>query len=546
MRISRLYWFVLLLLLLLPGLGWSPLFDWDEVNFAEISREMIASGDWLRPQVDFAPFWEKPPLFFWLQALAFSGLGVGEYAARLPNALCGLVTALTLFGIGKQWRDARFGLTWAALHVGSVLPLVYFRSGIIDPWFNYFIVVSLWAWFRAPAVSHPIRYVLLCGIAAGLAVLTKGPVALLVIGLVVLISFWWLRPAHWRRILSRGALAATVAVLLILAWLIPLWRIDGGWFATEFVRYQWRLLTTPDAGHGGFPGYHVVVLLFGCFPAAALALPWLWRRQDGEERTPDRWLRTLFWVVLILFSIVQTKIVHYSSLCYFPLSYFAASAILRAQAAGSLPVAWRWKWATAIPFALILFLLPLAGHFQVDVGELFAHNPEVADRLALPVSWPWWTGLPAVIFVFGWGYSYYLVAKNQAVWRGVGSLLVATATATSLALLLLAPRIERYTQGPVREFFVEHSSAQAYLMPLGYKSYLHLFYGRRSVALGRLPENREVWYVTAPEQKPIWIASPTHRRDELETALPAAKHRYDRGGFSFYFLPPASATDQED
>jgi len=99
---------LLLLLLLFPGLGWSPLFDWDEVNFAEISREMIATGDWLRPQIDFAPFWEKPPFFFWLQALSFSGLGVGEYAARLPNALCGILTALTLYGMGKQRRGARF------------------------------------------------------------------------------------------------------------------------------------------------------------------------------------------------------------------------------------------------------------------------------------------------------------------------------------------------------------------------------------------------------------------------------------------------------
>ena len=276
MRIPRIYWLVGgLALLLFPGLGWSPLFDWDEVNFAEISREMLLSGDWLRPQIDFAPFWEKPPLFFWLQSLGFSALGVGEYAARLPNALAGIVTAITLFICGRRTHGAPFGLFWAGLHGFSFLPLVYFRSGIIDPWFNYFIFLALWTWFTTSERSRPAWLVMVAGVSAGLAVLTKGPVALLVIGLVVFVVQLIHRKA-WGRWFGRGVLFAGAALLVVAAWLLPLWRIDGGWFATEFVRYQWRLLTTADAGHGGFPGYHLVVLLFGCFPAAALALPWLW------------------------------------------------------------------------------------------------------------------------------------------------------------------------------------------------------------------------------------------------------------------------------
>lgn len=542
MRIPPIYWLVgALVLLLLPGLGWSPLFDWDEVNFAEISREMFLTGDWLRPQIDFAPFWEKPPLFFWLQTLGFSTLGVGEYAARLPNAICGLVTALTLYFCGKELQGPRFGLFWAGLHCFSLLPLVYFRSGIIDPWFNYFIFLALWAWFTAPGRTQPTWGIIVAGICAGLAVLTKGPVALLVIGLVVLIRQLARREA-WGLWLRRGLFFALVAGFVVALWLVPLWRIDGGWFATEFVRYQWRLLTTADAGHGGFPGYHIVVLLLGCFPAAALALPWLWKRLP-QPRAADGWLRTLFWVVLILFSLVQTKIVHYSSLCYFPLSYFAASAIGRTDSRAPIR-AWRWKWATGLPVLMGLLLLPLIGRYAAYFRELAIDYSEVTARLALPVDWPWWTLLPGLIFAVGWSYSGWLVAQGRSGQRAVGMLLGATAIGVSLGLLFLAPRIEVYTQREVRLFFTEHAEEQAYLMPLGFKSYLHLFYGRRTPKTGLMKEDRPVWYKTAPAELPVWIAAPSHRREELETALPAAELRYVRGGFTFYYLAPGDSTQE--
>ena len=83
--------------LFLHSLGRVHLFDWDEINFAESSREMIVSGDYTRVQINFEPFWEKPPLFFWLQVLSMKAFGINEYAARLPNAVCGILTLLSLF-----------------------------------------------------------------------------------------------------------------------------------------------------------------------------------------------------------------------------------------------------------------------------------------------------------------------------------------------------------------------------------------------------------------------------------------------------------------
>ena len=117
-------------LFFIPFLGNVHLFDWDEINFAESSREMIVAGDYSRVMVGFKPFWEKPPLFFWMQAASMQVFGINEFSARLPNAIFGIITLLTLFYIGKKERNEQFGLLWALLYFASLLPHAYFKSGI--------------------------------------------------------------------------------------------------------------------------------------------------------------------------------------------------------------------------------------------------------------------------------------------------------------------------------------------------------------------------------------------------------------------------------
>ncbi|HMX05395.1 MAG TPA: glycosyltransferase family 39 protein, partial [Chitinophagales bacterium] len=80
--------------LFIPFLGASHLFDWDEINFAEASREMIVTGNYTQTQIDFHQFWEKPPFFFWLQSASMHIFGVNEFAARFPNAICGILTLM--------------------------------------------------------------------------------------------------------------------------------------------------------------------------------------------------------------------------------------------------------------------------------------------------------------------------------------------------------------------------------------------------------------------------------------------------------------------
>jgi 4-amino-4-deoxy-L-arabinose transferase-like glycosyltransferase len=87
--IKYFHWFIVLFVFLacIPTIGSSALFDWDEVNFAECAREMIVSKDYFNVTINFQAFWEKPPLFIWMQALSMLIFGVNEFAARFPNVI---------------------------------------------------------------------------------------------------------------------------------------------------------------------------------------------------------------------------------------------------------------------------------------------------------------------------------------------------------------------------------------------------------------------------------------------------------------------------
>jgi len=165
---------VIAAILFLPFLGDVHLFDWDEINFAEASREMIETGDYLRVHIDYEPFYEKPPLFFWFQVLSMKIFGVNEFAARFPNAIFGIVALLILYAFGRKLFDKSFGLLWVMAYAGSILPYFYFRSGILDPLFNLFMFISVWFIYRSFEVSDKTNYFFIhAGVFAGLAINIK-------------------------------------------------------------------------------------------------------------------------------------------------------------------------------------------------------------------------------------------------------------------------------------------------------------------------------------------------------------------------------------
>ena len=250
----------------LPFLGMSHLFDWDEVNFAEAAREMLVTGDFTFVQVNFQPFWEKPPLFIWMQALSMSVFGVNEFAARFPNAICAVITLLLLFNIGTNLISKNFGTLWTLVFAGSLLPQFYFRTGIIDPWFNLFIFAGIHYLIKATSSNNfPRKKLLFSALMIGLAVMTKGPTALGLVGICCIIYFVLNFKKHTWRITDPFVYLLVVTVIGFSWFLFEILR-GHGHVVQEFIDYHIRLFSESEAGHGQPFFYHPIVLLIGCFP----------------------------------------------------------------------------------------------------------------------------------------------------------------------------------------------------------------------------------------------------------------------------------------
>ena len=470
------------LLLFLPGLGAVHLFDWDEINFAEIAREMISTGDWSRPQIEFKPFYEKPPLFMWMQALGMSVFGVGEFAARFPNVICGAITLLVLYRIGSREQGNTFGLLWVLAYIGSILPNLYFRSGIIDPWFNLFIFLGLYSFIRS-AREGSWRFAMASGGLMGLAVMTKGPAAIIIVGLTIS-AYWALRKfstfLRWKDVLL---------MLLSMLVVISLWFgsdhvRNGPAFTEAFFQRQVALFMEEDAGHGGFFGYHFVVLLFGCFPASIFAIQELLKPTKGTDVQNEtrRWMVILLWVVLILFSIVSTKIVHYSSLCYFPITYLAAIQLQRIWQKKESFGWTRFALGTiGTVIAIVFIIAPFLGMSPQLMKPLLANDPFAEANLEAQVHW---TGLE--FFAGAWLIGILMVAHflhSKSHFRAsLLASLVGSMVFISLGLMLFINNIEGYSQRAAVDFFAAHAGEKCWFMNHGYKSYVPSFYGRMTEA----------------------------------------------------------------
>jgi 4-amino-4-deoxy-L-arabinose transferase-like glycosyltransferase len=109
--------------------------------------------------------------------------GINEFAARLPNAIAGIITVILLFRLGRHWMNHRFGVLWALSYMGSILPTLYHKSGIIDPWFNLFIFAGIASWYEGSQSKWSgSKWYWVSGLMSGLAIMTKGPVGPLLIG----------------------------------------------------------------------------------------------------------------------------------------------------------------------------------------------------------------------------------------------------------------------------------------------------------------------------------------------------------------------------
>ena len=245
-----LYAIALLAIARLVSLAWYPLMDTTEARYADIARRMLAQGDWVTPWfADGVPFWGKPPLSFWATRLGFMLFGVNEFGARLPHFLLGVGTA------GLVWWQARSLSHRAAWHAvallaGSMLFLVSTGAVMTDMALtlgNTLVMIGFWRSLHGDpldkSASRRNGWLLALGAVVGL--LAKGPVALVLWGLPVLVWAVWSGQVRlaWQRIAwVRGTV---LVVALTLPWYMLAETRTPGFLQYFLVGEHWQRFVTP-------------------------------------------------------------------------------------------------------------------------------------------------------------------------------------------------------------------------------------------------------------------------------------------------------------
>jgi 4-amino-4-deoxy-L-arabinose transferase-like glycosyltransferase len=347
-------------------LGDLPLSGADEPRYARVAEEMREQGRWVTPILEGKPWLEKPPLYYWLTIPVYALFGTGETTARIATAVLAVFTALTTLWLGNLLWSRIAGFLSAMILLSSLGFLAYGRSASTDMPLTAFLTAALASF--AGAILRPglARWKLWLGyVCLGLAILAKGPVALILVGGIAF-AFWCLdeRGGSIRAIRPASGLILTLAVALPWHWLA--FRQNGfSFIAVFFINHNFARYVT-DVHHHAQPFYYYLPVLAG------LIFPWtgwvtlLWpqslRAQLRAWRDWDR--RVVFlccWIAfpLVFFSFSGSKLAGYVLPLLVPIALLLG-ARLTELLQGSSKASRASPWIHLIVCAAVAVACPLA------------------------------------------------------------------------------------------------------------------------------------------------------------------------------------------
>jgi len=336
-RIHVLVITIFFLVYLVP-LGVRALVIPDETRYAEIPREMLASGDWVVPHLNGLRYFEKPVLGYWLNAAAMWLFGENAFAVRLPSAVAVGLTALLLFLLVRKFSDdyltallatAVFLLSFEVLAIGVFC--------VLDSVLSLFVtaaILSLFFALREENTRKKMILLVLAGMSCGLAFLAKGFLAL-VIPMIVIIPFV-LRQGQFKSFLRTSWAPIITAVLVVLPWSVMIHlREPDFWHYFFWTEHVSRFFSPEDGQHNEPFWFFVPMILGGALPWTIL-LPAI---VSGLKRIPHKdplFRFAMCWLLFpfLFFSACRGKLGTYILPCFPPLAILVSLGLRQYLAAG--------------------------------------------------------------------------------------------------------------------------------------------------------------------------------------------------------------------
>lgn len=257
----------LMLIFFFWQLGSYPLFDLDEPRYAEAAREMLENNNWITPYFNYELRFDKPVLFYWLIAKAYQWFGVSEFSARFFSAVTASSTVFALYYFAKYWIDRRYGLITGVVLMSCLLFLGLARMSITDMTLSCWMTLTILCLFMVP--NHHQRWWILAGLFSGLAVLTKGPVGVVLPG-SILCLYSLLTGSFKRSLLTPWFLAGLlICAMVSVPWYVLAYQQNGQIFIDALFTHNVTRFSDVVSGHKQPFYFYAVVLLVGSLPWAA-------------------------------------------------------------------------------------------------------------------------------------------------------------------------------------------------------------------------------------------------------------------------------------
>lgn len=310
-----------------------PLMEPDEGRYAEIPREMLATGDFVTPHLNGVKYFEKPALQYWLTAGSMYIFGEAEGATRIVPAVAGLVNISLTAYLARQMFTTRTGLLAGIILATSTLHIVLGSIDVLDMLITMFMTLSLVSFYEARTTRNR-RWYLLFYAAMALGLLTKGLISIVLPAAIIF--FYMLATKKWGIVRDLLYVPGFLLFLVIaVPWFYLVCSANPDFFYFFFIREHFLRFATKMADRYEPFWFFVPMIILGMFPWMGF-LPSLFSKEgiirhteSIRNRNDMRFLLAWFLVVFIFYSLSDSKLVPYILPCLSPLSIMLAASIRR-------------------------------------------------------------------------------------------------------------------------------------------------------------------------------------------------------------------------
>jgi 4-amino-4-deoxy-L-arabinose transferase-like glycosyltransferase len=341
----------------------------DEAKNAGCAMEMYQEGEWIVPVFNNELRTDKPVLHYYFMKAGYALFGITPMGARIFSSLMGVLTVLSVFYYVKKIVNEQAAFYSSLILIASIQFAVQFHLAVPDPYLLFFLTTG-WLSFYYGWHFHSRKHYYFFYLCVSLAFLTKGPVAILFSGLIVLLFLLVQRNFTWKQMLALRLVEGALIFCLIGApWYILVGiQTQGEWIDQFFFKHNVSRFTNTMEGHGGFPFISFIILFVGLMPFSFF-LPQAIREWWKQKNPFSTFCLLVTLIVVLFFAFSKTILPTYPEPA-FPFAAIALGIFFNNMIeAAAKP---RRLWIAAIIYLIITIAMWPAGYYALSIDALLS------------------------------------------------------------------------------------------------------------------------------------------------------------------------------